>query len=313
MLALEYLHSNDIIHRDLKPENIMIDQKGHIKLTDFGLSELENLVKIGIITDEKKTNKNDKVKVFGTANYLAPELILNKSNAKTVDYWALGKINVNILGVIIFELLVGEPPFNDDTTEKIFDNILNLKVKWPKIKNISENSNFNQNVEISEEAYSLLKELLTLDPENRAGYKSINQIKNSNFFQSNFFNKFFDIAWETIRKKKFIYVPKLESRSKALYFDKSKIKIENVKIVEKEEKKEINFKVERNPTSTNILNIMKKNEYLIDDDNDFNNKRDDLLHKRNLECFHEKMKFKRKSLDIYGLNSMIQDMKTEEN
>ena len=74
----------------------MIDQKGHIKLTDFGLSELENLVKIGNIIDEKKINKNDNVKVFGTANYLAPELILNKSNAKTVDYWALGSVYINI-------------------------------------------------------------------------------------------------------------------------------------------------------------------------------------------------------------------------
>ena len=84
MLALEYLHSNNIIHRDLKPENIMIDKKGHIKLTDFGLSELEKLKNV----EEKKHGKNDKV--FGSANYLAPELILNESNGKAVDYWALG-------------------------------------------------------------------------------------------------------------------------------------------------------------------------------------------------------------------------------
>lgn len=89
VLALEYLHSNNIIHRDLKPENIMIDKKGHIKLTDFGLSELENLNKINR-SEEKKHNRTEKV--FGSANYLAPELINNSGNGKTVDYWALGRI-----------------------------------------------------------------------------------------------------------------------------------------------------------------------------------------------------------------------------
>jgi len=66
-------------------------------------------------------------------------------------------------------------------------------------------------------------------------------------------------------------------------------------------------------TSTNILNLMKKGEFL-EEENEFSNRRDDLLHKRNLECFHEKMKFRRdKSLDIYSLSNMIEDMNTEGN
>jgi len=64
----------------------MIDKKGHIKLTDFGLSQLNTFKEFN--ADDKKKSKSDKI--FGSANYLAPELILQTSNGKTVDYWALG-------------------------------------------------------------------------------------------------------------------------------------------------------------------------------------------------------------------------------
>lgn len=158
----------------------MIDKKGHIKLTDFGLSQLNTLKEFNL-EDKKKNNKSDKI--FGSANYLAPELILQTSNGKTVDYWALGKIEIT-KGVIIYELIVGEPPFNDETTEKIFDNILKLRINWPKVKSV-DLINKDEETCISQDAFSLIKGLLTLDPSIRLGFKSINQIKTAKFFESN--------------------------------------------------------------------------------------------------------------------------------
>ncbi len=120
-----------------------------------------------------------------------------------------------------------------------------------------------------------------------------------------------DIDWNSISKKKFLYIPKLESRIKALYFDKSKIKDSTLPHLEKNI-----INSERGAEkSLTMLNFMKQNRLLLNDEEmDFLNKRDDLLHKKNVECFQEKLKFRRdKSLDIYELTSMIEDMKTEGN
>ncbi|KAM3963402.1 cGMP-dependent protein kinase, isozyme 1-like [Aphomia sociella] len=88
--AFEYLHSKDIIYRDLKPENLMIHKNGYIKLVDFGLA--------------KQIPPNTKTWSFGgTPEYVAPEIILNRGHDRAVDCWALG--------VLVYELLVGKPPF----------------------------------------------------------------------------------------------------------------------------------------------------------------------------------------------------------
>lgn len=172
LLALEYLHTNDIIHRDLKPENIMIDSKGHIKLTDFGLSECNIKKKI---QNSKRINKKDNDnsltklnKIFGTENYLAPELINGEKHGNEVDLWAFG--------VIIYELLVGDPPFEGKTKDELFDNIINCSINWPKI---GDPSNFDD-FYISKEAYELISGLLNIDKDKRFKFF---QIKESNFFK----------------------------------------------------------------------------------------------------------------------------------
>ena len=76
-MALECLHKNNVIYRDLKPENVLLDNKGHIKLTDFGLSKI-------------KENDNDLTFTFcGTPEYLAPEIIRGEGYGKEIDFWAL--------------------------------------------------------------------------------------------------------------------------------------------------------------------------------------------------------------------------------
>ncbi|XP_058056939.1 cGMP-dependent protein kinase 1 [Anopheles bellator] len=101
--AFEYLHSRNMIYRDLKPENLMLDDRGYIKLVDFGFA--------------KRIGPNQKTWTFaGTPEYVSPEIILNKGHDRAVDYWALG--------VLIHELLVGKPPFRGKNHMKTYNAIL---------------------------------------------------------------------------------------------------------------------------------------------------------------------------------------------
>eukprot|EP00298_Acanthocystis_sp_HF-20_P010670 c18982_g1_i3.p1 GENE.c18982_g1_i3~~c18982_g1_i3.p1 ORF type:complete len:817 (+),score=310.20 c18982_g1_i3:1603-4053(+) len=132
LTALDYLHTNNIIYRDLKPENILLDNKGHLKITDFGFAKQ---VEFRTWT------------LCGTPEYLAPEIILSKGHSKPVDYWALG--------ILIFELLAGYPPFSDEEVLRIYQKILKGEIRWP--------SHF------SAEAKDLIQQLLHPDPYKRLG------------------------------------------------------------------------------------------------------------------------------------------------
>lgn len=101
ILALEYLHSKDVVYRDLKPENLLLDVKGNIKITDFGFAK--------IVHDRTYT-------LCGTPEYLSPEIIQCKGHNKSTDWWALG--------ILVFEMLVGFPPFFDESPFRIYEKIL---------------------------------------------------------------------------------------------------------------------------------------------------------------------------------------------
>ena len=90
VLALEYLHKMKIAYRDLKPENLLVAADGHMKITDFGFAKQ--------ISDRTFT-------LCGTPEYLAPEIIMSIGHNHGVDWWALG--------ILIFEMLAGYPPFYD--------------------------------------------------------------------------------------------------------------------------------------------------------------------------------------------------------
>ncbi|XP_044714462.1 kinase [Hirsutella rhossiliensis] len=104
LCALECLHGFSVIYRDLKPENILLDYQGHIALCDFGLCKLD-------MKDEDRTNT-----FCGTPEYLAPELLMGKGYNKTVDWWTLG--------VLLYEMLTGLPPFYDENTNEMYRKIL---------------------------------------------------------------------------------------------------------------------------------------------------------------------------------------------
>ena len=113
--AVEYLHSRNppIIHRDIKPENILLDGKDSVKLADFGWSNF---------FDSEAEEK--RMTYCGTPVYLAPEMIKKLGHNETIDLWNLG--------ILLYELLTGSPPFQGKTKQELFEKIQNVKMSFPR-------------------------------------------------------------------------------------------------------------------------------------------------------------------------------------
>lgn len=109
LLALKELHSKKIAYRDTKPENMCFDSQGYLKLVDFGMA--------------KKMDHSKTFTICGTPDYIAPEVILVEGHNHAVDYWGLG--------ILMFEMIKGHPPFNDpdDNAVKIYEKILENNIE----------------------------------------------------------------------------------------------------------------------------------------------------------------------------------------
>ncbi|XP_063474743.1 serine/threonine-protein kinase N2-like [Symphalangus syndactylus] len=162
VLGLQYLHEHKIAHRDLKLENLLLDTEGFVKIADFGLCK-------------EGMGYRDRTSTFcGTPLYLAPEVLTEISYTRAVDWWGLG--------VLIYQMLVGDYPFLGDDEEKLFDSIVNDEVNYPRF--------------LSTEAISIMRRLLRRKPERRLGAskKDAEDVKKHPFFRL--------IDWSALMDKK---------------------------------------------------------------------------------------------------------------
>lgn len=149
LVALDLLHSQGIVYRDLKPENILLDSSGHIKIADFGFSKR-------IEAEITKT-------LCGTPEYLAPEIIQNLGHSFEVDFWSLG--------IILYEMIVGNPPFYNENQVELCKMIVRGELWFPPY--------------IDGVVKDLICKLLTVDRKERLGHKGgAREIFRHPFFQN---------------------------------------------------------------------------------------------------------------------------------
>lgn len=214
VLAIESIHKLGFIHRDIKPDNLLLDAEGHIKLSDFGLCTglkkahrtefYRNLKDDSLSNTEKRLTMKEKARSWkanrralaystvGTPDYIAPEVFLQKGYTASCDWWSLG--------VIMFEMLVGYPPFCSDSPQETYRKVMNWR----------EMLVFPPEVVLSEEAEDLIRRLCT-DAEERIGKDSADEIKAHPFFKG--------VDWANIRHVKSKIDPQVESIQDTKNFD----------------------------------------------------------------------------------------------
>jgi serine/threonine kinase 38 len=212
ILAIESVHKLNYIHRDLKPDNVILDKSGHIKLTDFGLCKhaeirpqriaeqknqhlSSNFNQLKSALDKRLGYKRCRQLAFstvGTPDYIAPEVFGQQGYDETVDWWSVG--------VILFEMLVGYPPFFSDEPSITCQKILH----WKKTFQIPAEAN------LSPAAADILKKMINAS-DVRLGRNGADEIKNHSFFEG------FD--WSNLRDRKAPYQPNVTSEISNENFD----------------------------------------------------------------------------------------------
>ncbi|KAK3709347.1 serine/threonine-protein kinase dbf2 [Vermiconidia calcicola] len=227
-LCVDALHTLGYIHRDLKPENFLIDNTGHVKLTDFGLAagflapakiesmrikleEVGNLPSsanpLGRPTEERslkdrregyrslrERDVNYAKSIVGSPDYMAPEVLKGEEYDFTVDYWSLG--------CMLFEALAGYPPFAGATVDETWQNLK----RWQHVLRKPEYE--DPNYFLSRRTWDLITRLITTKNHRLRGIKAVQQ---HDYFR--------EVAWERLRTERAPFVPELDSDTDAGYFD----------------------------------------------------------------------------------------------
>uniref|UniRef100_A0AAQ4QSH7 protein kinase C n=1 Tax=Gasterosteus aculeatus aculeatus TaxID=481459 RepID=A0AAQ4QSH7_GASAC len=175
VLGLQFLHDHKIVYRDLKLDNLLLDTDGYVKIADFGLCK-------------EGMGFGDRTSTFcGTPEFLAPEVLTDTSYTRAVDWWGLG--------VLIYEMLVGESPFPGDDEEEVFDSIVNDEVRYPR--------------------FLSTEQLLRRNPERRlgSGEKDAEEVKKQPFFRH--------VDWEALLQKKVPppFIPSIVGKEDVSNFD----------------------------------------------------------------------------------------------
>uniref|UniRef100_A0A3Q2PWA6 non-specific serine/threonine protein kinase n=1 Tax=Fundulus heteroclitus TaxID=8078 RepID=A0A3Q2PWA6_FUNHE len=186
VLAIDSIHKLGFIHRDIKPDNLLLDARGHVKLSDFGLctglkkahrTDFYKNLNHSLPSDLSKQSQATSLIYFsrhrrrlhafstvGTPDYIAPEVFMQNGYNKLCDWWSLG--------VIMYEMLIGYPPFCSETPQETYRKVMNWR----------ETLTFPPEVPISEKAKDLILRFCC-EEEHRIGAAGVEEIKSNPFFE----------------------------------------------------------------------------------------------------------------------------------
>ncbi|KRH32211.1 hypothetical protein GLYMA_10G038400v4 [Glycine max] len=218
VLAIESIHKHNYIHRDIKPDNLLLDRYGHLKLSDFGLCKPldcstleENDFSVGqnvngsTQSSTPKRSQQEQLQhwqinrrtlaysTVGTPDYIAPEVLLKKGYGMECDWWSLG--------AIMYEMLVGYPPFYSD------DPMLTCR----KIVNWKTYLKFPEEARLSPEAKDLISKLLC-NVNQRLGSKGADEIKAHPFFKG--------VEWNKLYQMEAAFIPEVNDELDTQNFEK---------------------------------------------------------------------------------------------
>jgi len=182
LLGLEYIHTNSILHRDIKPENLVLDDKGYVRITDFGIA--------------KVYQKENSSETSGTPGYMSPEVMCAQNHTIAVDYFALG--------VMTFEFMNGRRPYIGKTRKEIKEMIMSKQVQVKK----------NETPEgWSVESADFINRLLQRKPANRLGLRGAAEVKDHPWVKNFDWNGLYD------RKIEAPFIPKTGDNFDKKYCD----------------------------------------------------------------------------------------------